>query len=82
MCFPYSLCFLFACFLSACELVHCVVDTEYLAEEEVKGLDRKYCLPETYEVESEWDTLEYLVLLNSLDYLLGYILRLEDWDDA
>ena len=68
--------------LSACELVHGMIYTEDLAEEEVKDLYRKHCLPETDEVETKRDTLEDLVLLDSLHDLLSYILRLEDRNQA
>ena len=59
-----------------------MIDSAHLAEEEIKHLCRKDSLPEADEVESEWDALESLVLLNGTDDSLCHILGLEHGDDG
>ena len=59
-----------------------MIDAEYLAKEEIEDLDREYGLPETDEMETEWNTSEDFVLLNRSDNLLCYIFRLENRDEA
>ena len=55
---------------SASESVHCVVDAHHLTEKPVEYLGREYELPESDEMESERNTLESLVLLDSpFDFL-------------
>ena len=55
---------------------------ESFTEEEIKDAGRQDKLPESDEMESEWDTAESCVSLDGADDPPADILRLEDRDDA
>ena len=67
---------------SASESVHCVVDAHHLTEKPVEYLGREYELPESDEMESEWNSAEGFLSLDCLEDSLCNILGLEDWDNS
>ena len=59
-----------------------MIDTYNFSKEEVKKSSWQDELPESDEMESEWNSAEGFLSLDCLEYSLCNILRLEDWDNS